>query len=653
MEKSSRWLKHNWYRCASAYTPLFWAGLVGMYLKFSLMEGYWPGIARLLDQKTVPAFLAFSYFSLDILVNFFLIPGFVVAMALLLFQKRAPVFTTIVSCLLIVFYFVQLRAQQDTGQYLSVAMMSEAARFAVSEPHLASSYIPASAIAKLFIALLVTVLGTVLISFASETLRVLAIIRAGMGTIAVVLVFLAAGAVFAYPNNSVGLHRSSVQKILAAMSSHTLVWGGASNKNLDPHLSAFRELTATPDRITGSVPLGKEANSNVLYFILETGPAEVFPDADATDLLPTELIQHALTATRHYTTYPYTSDATYSILTGFYPDGRRELVERGGFKTHKVLFAQLRDKGYQTGAYVQAVTDANVDEKMLRQFGVNTVFVANRHLLASPELQRATAAASNLGDRVLAGSPYFEPARKQWMLDLLRNDLHALEKMKTDMRSTLRARGKFAHIFLPQIGHGPWLHIGTSANRHAYGRELMKMQSLWLKDVVQLLQDEGALKNTVIVLTSDHGVRTKVEDPDFKVGTISSYSFHVPLFVFAPSAFAEPIAIRTATSHIDIESSVSLLMGVQSGMGVTEGAPLWDGLENRRLYFFAGNYGGADGFFQRDFFMSNAITETQFQSPSMDFSAPGREVKSVYMQEFVTKALSDFTRLHRGIIFAL
>lgn len=635
-----------------AYLPFLWAGAVGIYLKSSLMQGYWLGIAALLGQKDVPTKIAMSYFALDILVNFLVLPAVFALFAMALFRKWAPIFTTLAACLLIAFYFVQLRAQQDVGQYLSVTMMLEAARFAVSEPELAASYVPASAMVKLFAALLVTVLGTVIVLRTTKSPRASRIADLGLSALAALVLMLIAVAIAVFPAEATGLHRSVAQKIQAAITADVAVWARGAH-SLDENLRAFRTMTATTPPADVDPLAGKEAESNVLYFVVETGPADVFPDTDSTELIPPSLAQNTLVAYRHQTTYPYTSDAIFSILSGFYPDGRRELVAKGGFKKHRSLFAQLRDRGYRTGAYVQGITDEHVEEKMLRQFGIDTVFVANRQTADSPELRYAGSTAATTTERILQDSPYFIPARKKRMLSLLSNDLHALEKMKVDMRATLRAGMKFAYVYLPQIGHGPWLEIGKEANHKAYGRALMNLQSAWLRELVTVLKEEGALANTAIVFTADHGVRTRAEDPAFNVGTISSYSFHVPFFLYAPGAFQQPRAVRNMTSHIDIESSLSVLLGLRENAAVTEGVPLWHSPPDRRLYFFAESYGGADGFYQGDFFMNNVITETQFQHHTMDFSATGRSLTDPAKRNFVTKALSEFKQAHHAILSAL
>lgn len=632
--------------------PLLCAGMVGVYLKFSLMERYWNGIARLADQSLVPRLSAASYFAADILVNFLFIPLLITTFAMLIFRKLAPIATTAASCVLIVFYFIQLRAQDNVGQYLSATMMLEALQFAIAEPDVASSYLSIGALTKLFLALFMTVVCTLYLVQACKRTRISKYLVFGIHLVAGTLLVLVGGAIILYPQSAVGLHRSALDQVRVAIAS------GFSPPNmpqssLEENIATFRALTGTPKSNGETTFSGKEKGSNILYFIMETGPADVFPGADATELLPPKLVQNTLIGSRHFTTYPYTSDALFSIFSGFYPGGRKETVAKGGFRRHVPVLAALREMGYRTGAYVQGITDEHVDDKMLRQFGVGTVFVSNRQSEDSPERKRAIDAAAKMGASILRSSPHFESSKEAYLLSLLGNDLLALEKLKSEIRTTLHKKGKFAYIFLPQIGHGPWLKAGPVANTRAHGRFWMQVQSDWLTELVKLLAEEGALGNTVIVFTADHGVRTKIEDSDYKVGTIDSYSFHVPLFVYAPQAFAQPIKIRNATSHIDIESSIAELLGLQGRVGASQGIPLWEAPSDRRIYFFAESYGGADGFLHGDYYMNNVITESQFQSREMNFSSPSLRLTAPDKRTFVEKQLADFKKNHRAIIGAL
>ncbi len=125
----------------SLYVPLFFSGIVGIYAKASLMGEYWLSIARLLGKDALPFQMKLSYFSLDLLVNFFLLPCILIAFSCLFSRKRALVIATLISCLLIIFYFIQFRVQDEVGQYASSTLLYEAFLFAIKNPDLASGYV--------------------------------------------------------------------------------------------------------------------------------------------------------------------------------------------------------------------------------------------------------------------------------------------------------------------------------------------------------------------------------------------------------------------------------------------------------------------------------------------------------------------------------
>jgi len=46
------------------------------------------------------------------------------------------------------------------------------------------------------------------------------------------------------------------------------------------------------------------------------------------------------------------------------------------------------------------------------------------------------------------------------------------------------------------------------------------------------LKQQGQLDNTMLVITGDHGVRNKVEDPSINLAYSNRRSYNVPLLIF-------------------------------------------------------------------------------------------------------------------------
>ena len=303
----------NWPMIHRAYAPLFCAGLAGMYMKYCLIETNRTGITRSHGVESLmemSMLTAASYFSLDIIVNFFFVPGVTLLFAFTLFRRKAHILATLVSCALVSFYFVELWAQQNLGQYVSLVMLLEGAQFAQTDWRMAADYVSAVFVLKLVLTLTATVTSSVMIPVLANALSMKWIKNAGKYSLGAFSVAMAVLAISAYPSNPNGLRQDAVRKAITAAFSRTQD-SPITRVSTDESILAFRQLTTTPTEIADSNMAGVESGSNLLYFIMETGPADVLPEGDPSELIPRELMQHALVARQHQTTYPYTSTAAH------------------------------------------------------------------------------------------------------------------------------------------------------------------------------------------------------------------------------------------------------------------------------------------------------------------------------------------------------
>jgi len=628
------------------YMPFFIAGVVGIYAKQSLMEKYWLSIARFLGKDSVPVQEVLSYFSLDMLFNFLLIPLFFIVVIFLLFKKNRLKIAAFIAGVLVVFYFIQFRAQSEIGQYLSLNELYEAFLFSLSSSDLATQYINAGAVIKLSFVLSVIVIVSAVVSIEDKPKWLSCVVKAGQVLLFSFVFFALCVSLVFYPKKTTGLKLSVIQKVVSV----EMLNGSLDIErpgDLDQALSSYRAFTKTPDGLVKTAIPGSASGSNILYFVMETGPLDTLPQGVG-ELIPNDLLQNTLIARQHHTTYPYTSNAIFSLLSGLYPEGRRQFVEKN--REYKGVFRKLYDQGYITRSYTSDIYNAEVDELMLYQFGIEKLFVAKRELDNSQTFLKAKKTALTLNKKVFSNSPHFEKDRLEEFEKALFYDLYALQKMKEDIVSAVRQGRRFASLYLPQIGHGPWFKLGEKANQKDYGRNLMKLQSAWLEEVVSVLKHEGVLEKTVIVLTSDHGVRTKAEDPELKVGVVNHYTFRVPMAIYSYRGFKKPVVVEKITSHIDIEPSISSLLGLHSGLSKTEGFPFWEDSPDRRVYFFSTGYGGVESFYDGEFYMNNIVTDIQYKSALMYPSAKEERLTNKKEQNYVLKGLSDFRVYHAGIM---
>lgn len=343
-------------------------------------------------------------------------------------------------------------------------------------------------------------------------------------------------------------------------------------------IGRYREMTGAPAPRTTREHWAVARDCDVLIFVFETGPARcVAADGDLTDLPNlARLRERAWVGARHHSTYPYTSRAVFSILSSWYPSSRRQdFSSDRSRRSFPGIMQSLKHAGYQTAAYATDAYTRETDDAMYETLGIERRVYTD--------------------DAVAELSAEKLPGCQQ-----LARDEAALRRLKDDMAGWHRDDRRFAALFLPQIGHAPWVDVspdGRYPDVIARGRAVMAYQDAWLGQLMKQLEQAGRLDKTLIIVTGDHGIRNRGEDPSFQGGMIDAYSFHVPLILYAPPALRSRRNIPWITSHIDLAPSVLDLLGVAGGRATEQGSPVWEErLRERATYFWAHHYLGADGY---------------------------------------------------------
>lgn len=581
------------------------AGATGIWVKkaqLSLSTGYLT-IARFLGyshDSELAWWQKLSFLRVDILLLLVVIPA---AAALLLRfmprRSRAPI-AGIVAVAMCALFFFELQALGSIGRYLTPHLIIDALSWAADFPETVGEYVSLRGAVKLIAAVLVIV--TLAIAAARRSSgkpanRLLRLTEAGT------LMTLAGSTVFALiaalaPVPTLTSHDSMLSNIRQALLPGRAVLempDGASREDL---LALFRRATRQTGGLSVTESAGLDAGHDVIVFIMETGPARSYDPIAERGSLPgiSALLDRSFVARRHYTTYPYTSDAVFSILTGMYPIGRGAFLRGGQPMSGSGLIPPLQDAGYQGAAYLPYPDTFENDAAMYKVAGISAVYVAN-------DTGERRARAEKRAARTIAALPAGSPARNlrgALLEDRLIHDYMALDAMIADIVANKRAGKRFAALFLPQIGHAPWFDLYGKKSVVERGRDLMILQDAWLAEVETVLAEHGWLDETVIVVTADHGIRTRVEDPELPSGTITGYSYHVPLVVFAPGTLTATREIVAPTSHIDIAPTVHALIGVGGGMIRNSGVPIWNNvaLAERRVFLLGAGYLGADGYIE-------------------------------------------------------
>ncbi len=375
---------------------------------------------------------------------------------------------------------------------------------------------------------------------------------------------------------------------------------------------------AADERVEATAPPG--GPRDVILFIMETAPADFFDlqSLMAEDPLLRVWSRHAWLARHHYSTYPYTSDATFSLLSALYPEGRRQWLKCPESRPLGWV-AALRRAGYATQHYAPLPDSFEVDGLMLDRLGLPERYIAKEDTKESPS---AAEHLELIRRRIFPDSRIPLPAKA-------RLDQQALDRMLADMVAWQRQARPYVAVFAPQIGHGPWpdlLGRPGPAGLRARARALGQLQMAWLHEIVAQLQRTGRLDRTLLVLTGDHGLRTQAEDAELPAGWLTGASSRVPLQIY-DGGLELPFDAGLVSSHIDIGPTVLQRLGLRTPQAYEEGLALTaPGLAGRRTYMHGVGYLGAELMHQQGLFLAHAPVRKACLSATRD-DLDGAEVQ--------------------------
>jgi sulfatase-like protein len=369
----------------------------------------------------------------------------------------------------------------------------------------------------------------------------------------------------------------------------------------------YLQLVNAPDLNTTRTYWGAAKDYDVIFFIMETGPAQILMRDPSLKDFPNlqRLSQRAWVGTEHYTTSPESIRAISSVLLSTYPPNHAQSFEKNPGKSSG-LIESLRAIHYQTGIYLPNVHGsmfAKQEEDYYETMGPDRVFTSS-----VPEESLASQKAS----------PGWHGTE-----DL---DMDTLHQLEDDFRASAAAGRRFFGVYLPQLSHEPWVDVADGGNEHDMAMRrynLLKVEDRHLGELLAVLEKLGRLDRTLIVVACDHGLRSSASDSSFREGQVDDLTFHVPFFLYAPGIVAKQTNLDWPTSHIDVAPTILDLLGVSEGREFEAGTPIWNpGLKDRCIYFFASQFFGADGYRCGDTFaMWNPMLNVTYTGRTLHFTA--------------------------------
>jgi hypothetical protein len=396
-------------------------------------------------------------------------------------------------------------------------------------------------------------------------------------------------------------------------------------------IARYREFARVPAPSQDPRYFGKEAGANVLFFILETTPEKYLPVGQDLARFPNfnRLQRNSFVGTRHYTTFPITRSALFSVFSSWYPiDDAENAFDSPAWDSPDGFLQRLNSMGYQTAVFsplrAPGVPDAALFEAMgFRQQVYPQSAVTNYDQGQSWQQERMTA------------------------------DLDTLHLLETQLDQWIKQKRPFAAAFLPQIAHSPYpdgKDGQSAAELQDRGQIILEKEDAWLGELLTLLQKDGQLDNTIVVVVGDHGLRNLSENPEMRRGTVDETAFHVPLIIHASRALDHTENIPWLTSHIDVVPTILDLLGASDGRESEQGTPIFNlALKDRTTFFFAKPMYGADGYTAHDeFFMWHYFSDTVYKKSRAEFDPDDIVPRRSEIGTAVPKDISTMVALERA-----
>jgi Sulfatase len=605
---------------------LIWApaAMAGIYAKSAMLraDGYLKTALSLGRSGTVMAGLGaqqftlaekFSFFRMDLLLSTMVVPLCLILLCMLRRPRLTGWLVAVASIVCIAVVNVQLEAYRLVGRFQSWELMKDALQWGLRDVQQAGSYFVGMAVFRLVTLIIAVLAAATLLSFRGRLparwLRGIAAAPGGIWILSLALTAISWLPRMPATNSHSSIQLASIGALLESEPGTT--WGPLSLAELQ---ARYRSISGAPTGKANPEYWAAAADYDVLLFVIETMPFRCVAFDASIDDLPNvrELREHAWVGARHYSTYPVTSRALFSILTALYPPESARDPVRLREHVNTGLIRDLTARGYESAVFGSSASIVPSARDVFENLGFKQIRAADE----GP----GSRAWSLLGIHG-TGNPHSDRdyVTNQGALDRL-----ALQEMKTDMTGWIQKNQRYVAVYLPQISHAPWGDVvsnGKETNLMKRCRGLVDVQDQWLGEIVELLKKTGRLSRTLIMVTGDHGIRSSVEDPAFPLRSTDEYSFHVPFLLYAPGVLSSTRTIPWLTSHIDIAPSILDLLGVKRDTDAEQGTDLWNqAIQQRTTYFLANMYHGSDGYYSSEKFYSwNRELDITYQNDQLHF----------------------------------
>jgi phosphoglycerol transferase MdoB-like AlkP superfamily enzyme len=604
MRRIANWLRVN--KLGIILLPLLGAAAYVLAEKLSAMlrcNAFYEMAVGLRNPPALHFWEKVSLFRADMLFGFVLIPLVVSLLTFWLLARWRIIVSIVAAFLVEALVTIELYAYLATGTFSSLRVLWFDLMWLIRSRETAFDTHPAVTLlfwgAGLAFAVLLAV--TTVVAFRRNTrwLNHVVLTAFGLGSVATAIAYIPSVPVMPWS-----------QSLLQITTSPALfeneILSGVDGHNTQQLLQKYREAAHVPPP-QPTFLTGKAKDYNVVMVVMESMAAQAFdPSRDSLSDMPNarRLRDHSFVMRQHFTSYPLTDNAAFSIFTSLFVRWQCGIVD------HEIpipgLIRSLRSEGYETGYYgfVWSIPQRR-DDLMLASLGFQKIAAAH----IDPKMDES-------GQATFFGSAKY----------VAENDHRGLLALRADIRNWTAHKQKFAAAYFPEIGHDPYREMdgGTSMPPLERGHALAVYQDAWLGELIDELQRAGALDHTIIVITGDHGMRWTPgpQEGQFVLtprGRLEDIKLRVPMLIYVPEVLPQETVIDSPTSHVDISPTLLDLLGISSGRVNEQGMPVYaPEIAHRRLFLQMEMF-GATGYYYGGNYYSRSALGVVYKGPTMDF----------------------------------
>ncbi len=370
-------------------------------------------------------------------------------------------------------------------------------------------------------------------------------------------------------------------------------------KNMTTNIDKSRFFGHLPQHSTDNILAydGEESlprKPNLIVYVLETAPDRFYPDLSNYFKMigRSDLDRLTYRFSEHYSTYPQSDRAIYSMLSGKYPplDKGDAWIDIPDIYQH-ALPKILKKNGYTSYLLSTAPLDFHNNLAMYEGLGFD-------HL---KEMDKTKEARRKEDGLTAWNRPLLYPADEE----LLERTLSLIDS---------RAQSPAAPYFLmltPQASHAPFQKPPGFMMENPDDVDLLQANAHWqfnlLVKMIDRLKEKGALKNSLLIVTGDHGIRNRYESRQLLKSQhiLDAACYQVPLWVIDGVGAKPFVRPSFASSHIDLAPSLLDWLDIEFDTDNYHGRSIFTATR-RPLFFLGGNILPVSGYKEENcFFMEN------------------------------------------------